>query len=96
MTRTAAVAALVLLASCGVAADPRSTQVEIGQDTFYVLIEQDRATVSNFATGFDNTLRLRVGARAAMESQTDCTISDFFKFDDVNKYQARLICPPNR
>ena len=91
----AAVAALVLLAGCGVAADPGSTKVEIGQDTFHVLIEQDRATVSNFATGFDNQLRLRTAARAAMESQTDCAISDFFKFDDVNKYQAQLTCAPN-
>lgn len=96
MTRAALLAA-TLLAGCRMGAmisgHPDAARVEIGQDVFHVLIEGDRATVNNFATGIDNQQRLREGARAAIATQTDCPIVDLFKLDDMNFYQARLDCP---
>lgn len=100
MIRTAvtAVTAAGLLVACGgpmaVVSDPRSQRVQIGPDVFHVLVEDDIATVSNFSTGLDLTLRVHEGAQAAVRQLSGCEIAQFVKFDAVNKWQARLKCPP--
>ena len=77
-----------------IAGDPDAQRVEVNGDVFHVLIEGDTATVNNFATGMNNQLRLREGARAAIAQVSACEIGELIKLEDVNIYQARLICPP--
>jgi|JI81BgreenRNA_FD_contig_31_7526162_length_933_multi_3_in_0_out_0_2 hypothetical protein len=89
---------LALLPGCSmgamIAADPDAQRVEIGGDVFHVLIDGDMATVNNFSTGINNQLRLRDGARAAIDQLTDCAIGELIKLEEINIWQARLTCPP--
>lgn len=90
--------ALALLPGCRMGAvianDPNAQRVVVNGDVFHVLIEGDQATVNNFATGVNNQLRLREGARAAIGQVTDCAIGELIKLEELNIYQARLRCPP--
>lgn len=95
----AAAASLLGFAACtpetgpvNITHDPRTQQVEIDGYTYFVLIDEDVVRVSNFATGMPDPLELLEGAQAAIATQTECAVTDFFKFRDANRYQARLVC----
>lgn len=98
-TRLLVAASLLGLAACtpesgtvNITNDPRTEQVEVDGYTYFVLIDGDVARVSNFATGMPDPVELLAGAQAAIALQTECAVTDFFKFKNANRYQARLVC----
>ncbi len=98
LSRAGGCVALVLcLWGCGtpsVLMDPSAEQRRIGPDVFHVLVEGDSATVANFSTGMNLMLRVEEGARAAVEEVSGCEVVRMVKFDAINRWQARLRCPP--
>ncbi len=74
--------------------DPRAEQRRIGPDVFHVLVEGDSATVANFSTGTNLMLRVEEGARVAVQEVSGCEVVRMVKFDAINRWQARLRCPP--
>ncbi|MDD9715381.1 hypothetical protein PVW48_01380 [Dinoroseobacter sp. PD6] len=96
-----AVAALFGVAACdtattsapaNIATDPRTQQVTVDGTDFLVLIDGEVATATSLATGTRDREAILRGARSAMQSQTDCAISELFKFPNIDRYQARLAC----
>lgn len=99
--RLLAAVALLGLAACdttpssapaNIATDARTERVTVEGIEYLVLVDGETATATSLAKGVrDRSVILR-NARAAMATQTNCEITELFKFPNIDRYQARLIC----